>query len=112
MRSGKASLSAVELLGDGTEQVFVSTTHHSPSLWGAIIGGELFGAAGAIIGGSLGESHTTTTAVTRFANTVLLRGCYSNGLLVEGRISRNTPLYNLILVNMRSFDPKNMEKRQ
>lgn len=100
---GDIELTAVEFLGDASEQVFVATTEHSPSLAGAIIGGDLFGPIGALIGSSYGTSHTTVTSTTKYADCELARGRYSNGLLVEGRISRNSSVYNEILVNMRSL---------
>lgn len=100
---GDIELVAVELLGDASEQVFVTKTEYAPSLAGAIIGGELFGTVGAIIGGSYGTSYTTTTATTKYADCVLARGRYSNGLLAQGRISETSHIYNEILVNMRSL---------
>lgn len=100
---GDIELTAVEFLGDASEQIFIATTEHSPSLAGAIIGGDLFGPIGALIGSSYGTSHTTITSTTKYADCELARGRYSNGLLVEGRISRNSPVYNEILVNMRSL---------
>ncbi len=103
IKAGDIELVAAEIVGDATEEVLVSTTYHSPSLSGAIIGGELFGVAGAIIGSSYGTSHTTTTVSTKFADCVLVRGRYSNGLLAEGRLSRSSPVYNEILVNMKSL---------
>ena len=43
-----------------------------------------------IIGGSYGTSYTTTTATTKYADCVLARGRYSNGLLAQGRISETS----------------------
>ena len=93
---GTVKMVAAQFVGDGTEEVFVSTTKHSPSLGGAVVGGMLFGTAGAIIGGSAGTSHTTGKSSMRFADKVLVKARYSNGLLAEGVLSKNSPTYQEI----------------
>lgn len=103
VKSGKVELVAAQFVGDDIEQVFVSTTIHSPSWGGAFLGGLLFGTAGAIIGGTSGTSHTTGRSSTQFSNSVLVKARYSNGLLAEGRLYKNNPAYNEILVNMRRY---------
>lgn len=103
LRAGDAELVAAEFVGDGTEQVFVSTTHNSPSLSGAVVGGLLFGTPGAIIGSSYGTSRTTGKMATQFSGTVLVKARYSNGLLAEGRLQKNSPAYNEIIVNMSRY---------
>ena len=103
IKPGDAELVAAQFVGGETEEVFVSNTTHSPSLSGAIFGGLLFGTPGAIIGSSYGTSHTTGKSSTRFSNTVLVKGRYSNGLLVEGVLHKNSPAYNMILVNMSRY---------
>ncbi len=100
IKPGEFELVEVQFFGDGTEQVFVSTTHHSPSWGGAALGGLLFGTAGAIIGGSGGTSYTSGKVSTRFSNEVLARGRYSNGLITEYVISKDSHLYHEIMVNM------------
>lgn len=97
---GTVKMVAAQFVGDGIEEVFVSTTKHSPSLGGAVVGGMLFGTAGAIIGSSAGTSHTTGKSSMRFADKVLTKARYSNGLLAEGVISKNSPTYQEIRVNM------------
>ena len=103
IKSGNVELVAAQFVGDETEQVFVSTTHHSPSLSGAIFGGLLFGTPGAIIGSSYGTSHTSGKMTTQFSGTVLVKARYSNGLLAEGMLPKNSPAYNEILVNMSRY---------
>lgn len=103
VRPGKVELVTAQFVGDDIEQVFVSNTIHSPSWGGAIIGGLLFGTAGAIIGGTSGTSYTTGRSSTQFSNSVLVKARYSNGLLAEGRLYKNNPAYNEILVNMRRY---------
>jgi hypothetical protein len=100
IRPGLPELEAIQFVDDGVEQVFVSTTKHSPSWGGAALGGLLFGTAGAVIGASAGTSHTTGTTSTRFSSSVLARGRYSNGLLAEGMLDKNSPQYHEIIVNM------------
>lgn len=103
LRPGDAELVAAQFVGGETEEVFVSTTRHSPSLSGAVFGGLLFGTSGAIIGSSYGSSHTTGKSSTQFSNTVLVKARYSNGLLAEGKLHKNSPAYNEILVNMSRY---------
>ena len=100
LTSGDIALAEVEFLGKATQQVFVTTTKHASSLAGAIIGGELFGPLGALIGSTCGERYTETTVTTEHTDFVLARGRYTNGLLVEGEIPRDSSVYNEILVNM------------
>lgn len=103
LRAGDAELVAAQFVGGETEEVFVSNTIHSPSLGGAVFGGLLFGTPGAIIGSSYGTSRTTGKTSTQFSGTVLVKARYSNGLLVEGKLVKNSPVYNEILVNMRRY---------
>lgn len=103
IKPGDAELVAAQFVGGETEEVFVSNTTHSPSLSGAVLGGLLFGTPGAIIGSSYGTSHTTGKLSTRFSNTVLVKGRYSDGLLVEAVLQKNSPTYNVILVNMSRY---------
>lgn len=103
LRAGDAELVAAQFVGDDTEQVFVSTTHHSPSLSGAVFGGLLFGTPGAIIGSSYGTSYTTGKLSTQFSGAVLVKARYSNGLLAEGKLQKNSHAYNEILVNMSRY---------
>lgn len=103
LKPGDVELATVQFVGDGTEQVFVSTSHNYPSLSGAVLGGLLFGTPGAIIGSSYGTSRTTGKVSTQFSGAVLVKARYSNGLLAEGRLQRNSPAYNEILVNMSRY---------
>lgn len=97
---GNAELVAIQFVGEGIEETFVSTTRHSPSYGGAILGGMLFGPAGAIIGGSAGSSYTTGKSSTRLSGSVMARARYSNGLISEGTIYKNSSTYQEIMVNM------------
>lgn len=103
LKPGDAELVAAQFVGGETEEVFVSNTRHSPSLGGAVFGGLLFGTPGAIIGSSYGTSHTTGKMSTQFSGTVLVKARYSNGLLAEGKLMKNSPAYNEILVNMSRY---------
>lgn len=97
---GVPDISAVKFYGDGTEQVFTSTTKTSPNIGGAIVGGWLFGTAGAIIGGTSGSSYTTATSRVEFSSYLLAKVRYSNGLVLEGLIGRDSSLYHEIMINM------------
>ena len=100
IKPGLPELVAIQFVDDGVENVFVSTTHNSPSWGGAALGGLLFGTVGAIIGASAGTSYTTGQTSSQFSDFLLARGRYSNGLLAEGKLSKNSPEYHEILVNM------------
>lgn len=103
IKPGAFELVAAQLVGGETEGVFVSNTMHSPSLSGAILGGLLFGTPGAIIGSSYGTSRTMGKLTNQFSSTALLKGRYSNGLLIECVLQRNSPVYNFVLVNMSRY---------
>lgn len=103
IKAGDVELVAAQFVGGETEEVFVSSTMHSPSLGKAVLGGLLFGAPGAIVGGSYGTSYTTGKSSTQFSNTVLVKARYSNGLLAEGKLHKNSPAYNEIVVNMSRY---------
>lgn len=97
---GEPAVSAVKFHGDGTMQVFSSTTSNSPSIGGALVGGMLFGTAGAIIGASSGKSHTEGHTSTKFSEIIPATVRYSNGLILEGYLIRSSSLYHEIMVNM------------
>ena len=101
---GKASLDAIKIVGDGTEQVFTSTSWNRPSWGGALIGGMLFGSTGAILGGMNGTTLTRGNTTTRFSNKVLATVRYTNGLTYDGEIIKNSPTYNEIIVNMSQWN--------
>lgn len=97
---GVPMVSAVKIYGDGTEQVFTSTTRNSPNIGGALVGGWLFGTAGAIIGASSGSSHTEGSSRIEFSYSIPAKVRYTNGLLLEGHIRKNSPLYHEIMGNL------------
>lgn len=97
---GIPELVAIQFLDDGTEQVMVSNTVNHPSWGGAALGGMLFGTAGAIIGGSGGRSHTTTTSHVEVSSLRYAMVRYSNGLVFRGKLTNNGSLYHEIMVNM------------
>lgn len=96
-------LDAIKFIGDGTEQVFTSRTRNSPSLGGAMIGGALFGSTGAIIGSMYGKSYSSGTSKTQFSDKILASARYTNGLMLEFELSRNSPEYHEIVANMSLF---------
>ena len=100
IEAGMPKLVAIQFLGDGIEQVLVSNTVNRPSLSGAILGGMLFGTAGAIIGGVAGERYTITAMHTTNAKLRIARVRYSSGLVYQGKLINNGSLYQEIMVNM------------
>lgn len=97
---GTVVMSSVKFFGDGTEQVFTSNSRTKPSLGGALVGGLLFGSTGAILGGMHTRTFTSGKMTTRFAKTMLVTCRYTDGLVLDGEIYINSPVYNEIIVNM------------
>ncbi len=86
-------------LEDDMEQVYVSRAKRSTSITGFLLGGALFGDAGAIVGGMSGRQRTVGHTFTQFSNSQLARLVYNNGRLWEGTIIKGSKLYNEIMVN-------------
>ena len=100
LQSGAYQIVSAKILSNGIEQTFSSTSTTSPSISRALIGGALFGGAGAVVGGSYSTTQTTGSTNTTFTNSVLVAVRYSNGLTMEGEISKKSEVYNQIMVNM------------
>lgn len=90
----------LNLRGD-TKQVSFSQTSGGTSLGGFLVGGALFGDAGAIVGGLSGKQRTVTNSKTVFSNELLVRVIYTNGRLWEGTVIKGSQLYHEIMVNMK-----------
>lgn len=90
-------------LGTDTKLVHNSVTTGGTSMTGFLLGDMLFGPAGAIVFGNSGKTRTHGSTETEFSNTQLARLIYNNGRIYEGPIVKNTPLYNEIMVNMRTL---------
>lgn len=98
LANGDPVLAGVLNLSGDTREVFTSTTSGGASLGGFLVGGALFGDAGAIVGGLSGKKHTVTNSHTVFSNQLLVRIILSNGRLWEGTVIRGSKLYNEIMV--------------
>ena len=99
LANGTPQLAAVLNMADGTQQISFSRTTGGKSLGGFLVGGALFGATGAIIGGLSGKQRTVTHTSTVYSNTLLVRIIYNNGRLWEGSVHKGSALYNEIMVN-------------
>lgn len=97
-------LVAVKFVGDNVEQVFTSTSLNNPSLGRALVGGMLFGSAGAIIGGMKQTTITRGKSSTIFSNKLLVTVRYSNGLTFDGEILKDSHVHNQIIVNMSRLE--------
>lgn len=100
----KSKLVAIKIVSDGIEQVFTSTSYHSPSIGGAVLGGMLLGDTGAIIGSLNGRTITSGKSSARFSNELLAEARYDNGLVCEGILYKNSQTYNEIMVNMSKLN--------
>lgn len=88
-------------LEDDMEQVHISHTKRHASITGFLLGGALFGDAGAIVGGMSGRQRTVGHTFTQFSKSQLARLIYNNGRLWEGTITKGSKLYNEIMVNFK-----------
>ena len=100
IKPGTAMLDAIKMVGNGTEQVFTSTSWNNPSWGGTLLGGILFGTPGAIVGGMSGATRTIGSSTMQFSDSVLAKVRYTNGLTFEGEMLKTSSAYNEIMVNM------------
>ncbi len=101
LANGCPYVMGVLYLGGDTEQVHISRTKRNTSITGFLLGGALFGDAGAIVGGMSGRQRTVGHTFTQFSNSQLARIIYNNGRLWEGTITKGSKLYNEIMVNFK-----------
>lgn len=101
LANGSPYITGVLYLGGETEQVHTSHTIGGTSLTGFLLGGALFGDAGAIVGGMSGKQRTYGETRTQFSNSQLARVIYNNGRIWEGTIIKGSKLYNEIMVNFK-----------
>lgn len=87
-------------MSDGLEQQFTSKKQFSAG--GALMGGMLFGDLGAVVGGYNGKTKGKTK--TTFSNSVLFVLCYSNGMIEEREVKKNTKLYAEVMAKLNA-DP-------
>lgn len=95
---GKPLVCGVQFLEGETQQVYYSHTSGGTSLAGFMLGGLLFGEAGAIVGGFSGSKHTTGSVRTEFMTRQLVKVIYDNGRMWEGRVKKDSPLYNELIL--------------
>jgi len=100
IKSGDYRIVSAKFMSDGIEQTFTSTSTTSPSIGRALIGGALFGGAGAIVGSNYTTTQSSGQTQTVFSRDILVAVRYSNGLNIEGSISKTSNVYNLILANL------------
>lgn len=100
LEHGKFYMVSAKIMSDGIEQTFSSTSVTNPSIGGALIGGALFGGVGAIVGGSRSKTRTSGTTKAKFSNKVLVKARYSNGLNIDGEVSKKSETYNRIMAGL------------
>jgi hypothetical protein len=98
LAKGDPVVAGVLNLSGDTHQVHTSVTSGGTSLGGFLIGGALFGDAGAVVGGLSGKQRTVTNSRTEYSSTLLARVIYSNGRLWEGLVYKKSQLYNEIML--------------
>lgn len=96
LKSGKPTYDCVMYADGEIKQVYKST--NTPAYGKAILGGALFGEAGAVVGAMGGTSRTRS--YTKAANQVYMKVRMSNGRIREGKLSVRSRIYNEIIVNM------------
>ena len=85
-------------LGGGLEQQY--TTRQQFSMSGALVGGLVFGDLGAIIGGYNGARKTYGKTVLSRSALFLL--CYSNGMVEEKEVHKNSKLYAEVMAKLNA----------
>jgi hypothetical protein len=98
LANGDPLVAGVLNLSGDTRQIYTSVTRGGTSLGGFLIGGALFGDAGAVVGGLSGKQRTVTNSRTEFSSTLLVRIIYSNGRLWEGTVNKGSQLYNEVML--------------
>lgn len=98
LAKGDPVIAGVLNLSGDTKEVYYSKTSGGTSLGGFLVGGALFGDAGAIVGGLSGKQRTVTDSRTVYSQELLVRVIYSNGRLWEGPVFKGSPVYNEIMV--------------
>lgn len=85
LERGKFHITSAKLMSNGIEQTYASVSISSP-----FIGGALFGA------------NTLTTGATSsdFSNMFLVKLRYSNGLNLDGKISKTSSIYHKIVTGL------------
>lgn len=89
-----------KILTDGHETRYITSSHRTPSIGGALLGGMAFGMSGAIVGGMSGRTQSNTR--TEFVRTdrVYVQAVLSNGRYTEGWLKTDSLVYRYISVNM------------
>jgi hypothetical protein len=80
-----------------------TSTYKNVSIGRALVGGALFGDAGAVVGGLSGKKHSTTASHSTFSGQGLFRIYYSNGRLIEKAVLKNSSEYAELLAISKSF---------
>lgn len=101
LSEGSPYITGVLYLENDIEQVCISHTKRNTSITGFLLGGALFGDAGAIVGGMSGKQKTVGHTYTQFSKSQLARIIYNNGRLWEGTVVKGSELYNEIMVNFK-----------
>ena len=104
LETGNFHIVSAKIVSDGVEQEYSSTSKTKPSIGGALVGGALFGGVGAIVGASRSKTTTWGSSTTVFSGYYLVAVRYSNGLCLEGEISKKSSVYNQIVANMDRSD--------
>lgn len=95
---GKPYIVTTLQLGGGIEQAF--TSRQNFSMGGAALGGLLFGDLGAIIGGFSGPIKGNTKSY--LSNSAFFLICYSNGMIEEKEVRKNTKLYAEVMAKLNA----------
>lgn len=94
-------VSEAKVLTNGTKEVYYTSSHRSPSLGGFLIGGMIFGAVGAIVGGTAGKSRSYTVSDIVPSDRYYVQAVLTNGRYTEGWLKRDNPMMQQILLNTR-----------
>ena len=107
LASGDFHIVSAKIMSNGIEQISSSTAKTKPSIGGALVGGALFGGVGAIVGGSHTKTKTIGSTQNVFSNNLLVVVRYSNGLILEGTVFKDSTVYNNIMVGLCEVESHN-----
>lgn len=88
LSDGRLHIVSAKLISDGTEQSFYSASFGRDSMMSSLIGF------------SVGETRKS------FSNEVLVTVRYSNGMILEGELSKKSKVYNRILVDLSKLNER------
>lgn len=93
-------IATAQNMSGNTKQIYTARTTGGTSLAGFLLGGFMFGAPGAIVGGLSGKTRTHGQTETILSKWVIMRVILSNGRITQGDVKTDSKVYNEMMVSM------------